>query len=271
MKQDEELISISDFSRLSGIKRKNLIFYDECGLLPPDRVGSNGYRYYTSAQLETVHIIRAFREMGFSLKDIKDFLQNRYPERILSLFSDQEKTLAAEIQRLQDSLRMMRAYQGMLAAAKLVDEDRIELQERERQPAFFGPEIDFYLGLNRYDTIAAFYESAEPYGVKVGYPVHAEIAQGSLTSGEWDRPNRLYSLIPNGNGCKEAGLYVIAYCRGEEHEGGRRRLYTSVKNYLGVNRLRLAGNAYEEMLIDELAASDAENRMLRVEVRVEKM
>lgn len=270
MKPDEELISISDFSRLSGIKRKNLIFYDECGLLPPDRVGSNGYRYYTAAQLRTVHIILAFREMGFSLKDIKDILQNRYPDRILALFADQEKNLAAEIARLQDSLHMMRAYQTMLNAARRVDEDRIELVERARQPVFFGPEIEFYEDLNRYEIIAAFYESAGAHGIKVGHPVHAEIARESLAAGEWERPHRLYCASAAANGHKEAGLYVVGHCRGGDREGGRRRLHTSVKNYIGVNRLVLAGNGYEEMLIDELAASEEEDCLLRLEVRVEK-
>lgn len=269
MNPDGELISISDFSRLSGIKRKNLIFYDECGLLPPARVGSNGYRYYSSDQLSTVYIIRAFREMGFALKDIKDILQDRHPEHILQLFHEQEKTLAGEIARLQDSLRMMRAYQHMLKAARLVDEDRIELVEKEREPVFFGPEIDEAEGMGHHDNVAAFFESAGERGIQVGYPLCAEVAKETLLAGEWFRPRRLYCKMTVANGHKEAGLYVIGYGRGGDR-GGVPLLHQTMRNYIKANRLEIAGDAYEEKLVDELSTEDEENFLTRLEVRVEK-
>ena len=41
----ESFFSISEFSKLSDISRKALIFYDKAGLFPPARVDENGYRY----------------------------------------------------------------------------------------------------------------------------------------------------------------------------------------------------------------------------------
>ena len=264
MTLDSELISISDFSRLSGIKRKNLIFYDECGLLPPARVGSNGYRYYSSDQLSTVYIIRAFREMGFALKDIKDILRDRHPEHILELFREQEETLAGEIARLQDSLGMMRVYQHMLKAARLVDEDRIELVEKEGEPVFFGPAIDYFEGMNHYDTVAAFFEIAGDHGIQVGYPLCAEVAKENFLAGDWTRPRRLYCKMTVSNGVKAAGLYAVGYGRGGS------LLSQPMLNYIKANRLEVAGDAYEEKLVDELSTEDEENFLIRLEVRVEK-
>ena len=44
-------LSILEYSRLTGIKRDNLRFYDRIGLLKPEIRGENGYRYYTRRQL----------------------------------------------------------------------------------------------------------------------------------------------------------------------------------------------------------------------------
>lgn len=270
MGRDEEYLSISDFSRLTGIKRKNLIFYDESGLLPPDRVGANGYRYYAASQVRTAYIIRAFREMGFALKDIKDILQHRYPERVLDLFADQERALAAEMDRLRGSLAMMRVYRDLIEAGRRVDDDRVELLEQGRQPAFFGPVIEDGEGSGLYENLAAFYEAIEPLGIRAGHPVGIEISRESMEAGEWGMPHRLYCLAANGDEGKEAGLYVVAHGKGDTYDRGYRKLYTAVRNFMDVNRLRPAGCAYEARLVDELAASDDEDCVLRLEVRVEK-
>ena len=60
----EKLLSISQFAHLSGIKRKNLIFYDEIGLFSPAHVGENGYRYYSTRQFDTANLTWSLKEIG---------------------------------------------------------------------------------------------------------------------------------------------------------------------------------------------------------------
>ena len=43
---------IGDFSRLGRVTIKTLRFWDEIGLLKPDYVNKNGYRYYSAENLE---------------------------------------------------------------------------------------------------------------------------------------------------------------------------------------------------------------------------
>ena len=38
--------SIQQVARVSGVTARTLRYYDEIGLLRPDSLGSNGYRYY---------------------------------------------------------------------------------------------------------------------------------------------------------------------------------------------------------------------------------
>lgn len=55
-----------------------LRFYDEIGLLKPSTIDKyNGYRYYLEEQIDDIHFISEMREYGFSLEEIKAFLNNK--------------------------------------------------------------------------------------------------------------------------------------------------------------------------------------------------
>lgn len=52
---------------------KTLRHYEQKGLLLPDEVDEwTGYRYYRMTQMQELNAIRRFKEMGFSLDEIKD-------------------------------------------------------------------------------------------------------------------------------------------------------------------------------------------------------
>jgi DNA-binding transcriptional MerR regulator len=58
--REDNLLNISDFSRIVGISPSTLRYYDTIGLFPPAVVGSennNRYRYYSPMQITTVKII----------------------------------------------------------------------------------------------------------------------------------------------------------------------------------------------------------------------
>ena len=44
-------LSIAEVARTAGTTSRTLRHYDDVGLLPPTRVGANGYRYYDEAAL----------------------------------------------------------------------------------------------------------------------------------------------------------------------------------------------------------------------------
>ena len=48
------MLTIGDFSRLSRVTPRMLRHYDALGLLRPEAVGDNGYRYYRQEQLSAL-------------------------------------------------------------------------------------------------------------------------------------------------------------------------------------------------------------------------
>jgi len=67
---------IGEFSRLSGVSIKTLRFYDQIGLLKPAAVDSRTqYRFYVPRQLQDLAAIRALKDLGASLDDIRRMLR----------------------------------------------------------------------------------------------------------------------------------------------------------------------------------------------------
>lgn len=67
-------LSSGEIAKLCNIHKKTLFYYDQIGLLKPATVEDNGYRYYTSDQVDVLSRIKALQSVGFSLTEIKQQL-----------------------------------------------------------------------------------------------------------------------------------------------------------------------------------------------------
>ncbi|MCI4041074.1 MerR family transcriptional regulator [Streptomyces sp. TRM75563] len=61
---------ISEVARMSGVTARTLRHYDEIGLLPPARIGSNGRRHYEERQLLLLQQILVLRALDVGLPEI---------------------------------------------------------------------------------------------------------------------------------------------------------------------------------------------------------
>ncbi len=69
------LFRIGDFAKMSRVSVKTLHYYDEIGLLKPKEVNiATGYRFYTLDQLPRLNRILVFKDLGFSLDQIRTVL-----------------------------------------------------------------------------------------------------------------------------------------------------------------------------------------------------
>lgn len=68
--------SVNEVSKLSGVSRRTLQYYDEIGLLPPSAVKESGYRQYNDESLRRLWNILFYKELGISLYDIRLLLES---------------------------------------------------------------------------------------------------------------------------------------------------------------------------------------------------
>lgn len=71
MELDEKKLTVHEVAKLTGITNRTLHYYDEIGLLSPSIVTEAKYRIYTEDDLGRLQEILFFKEIGFSLKEIK--------------------------------------------------------------------------------------------------------------------------------------------------------------------------------------------------------
>lgn len=70
------MMTAHEVSKLSGVSIRTLHYYDEIGLLRPAGYTEKGYRLYDDTELERLQSILLYRELEFSLKDIKSILND---------------------------------------------------------------------------------------------------------------------------------------------------------------------------------------------------
>lgn len=107
-KEEEKLYRIGMFSRMNHVTIKALRHYDEVGLLKPQFIDpENGYRYYSSSQLPTLHQLIALRKIGFSLEEIKQAQDGLNEENLLKRKKQQ---LLKEIADRTNMLSLLEGY-----------------------------------------------------------------------------------------------------------------------------------------------------------------
>ena len=102
--------TVRQVSRLTGVSVRTLHHYDAIGLLKPARVTDAGYRLYDDAALGRLQTILLFRELEFSLKDIKSLLDAADFDPIAAL-DDQIRLLELRKEHLEQLIDHARQIQ----------------------------------------------------------------------------------------------------------------------------------------------------------------
>ena len=95
--------SIQQIAKLAGTTSRTLRHYDETGLVPPSRVGDNGYRYYDPDALVRLQRVLLLRELGLGIPAIAAMLDQQ------GLAGQRD-----DVHALQNHLTWLRAEQGRL-------------------------------------------------------------------------------------------------------------------------------------------------------------
>lgn len=70
------MMTVHEVSQISGVSIRALHYYDKIGLLPATEVTDAGYRMYDDTALERLQQILLFKELQFTLKEIKAILDS---------------------------------------------------------------------------------------------------------------------------------------------------------------------------------------------------
>lgn len=70
----ENMMNIGQAAKLANISAKMIRYYEQTGLIPKANRSNAGYRHYTLSDVESFHLIRRARDLGFSTEQISALL-----------------------------------------------------------------------------------------------------------------------------------------------------------------------------------------------------
>lgn len=84
-------MNVRDAAARSGLPPKTVRYYDEIGLVVPDRRG-NGYRDYDDQAVQKLAFLKRARQLGFAIEDCR---------RLLGLYEDKGRA-SADVKKLAE-------------------------------------------------------------------------------------------------------------------------------------------------------------------------
>lgn len=119
-------ISISALSIAYGLTPEALRYYEEKGLLTPERTSSGGFRKFSSVDIQMLGIIKSLQRQGFSLDEIRRIVKTGLPLSDLITMMDEKRA------QLSEQMAMVNAIQNRLTSCTdlLRDHERLLMQPR---------------------------------------------------------------------------------------------------------------------------------------------
>lgn len=142
-------MKINEVAKLTGVTVRALHYYDKIGLLKPEEITEAGYRIYSENDLETLQQILFFRELDFSLNEIKEMIQNPLYDKTEAL-EKQKELLMQKRARLDELITLV---EGTLKGEREMSFKEFDMTEIEENKKKYAEEVK-----ERWGTTKAYAE-----------------------------------------------------------------------------------------------------------------
>jgi len=170
--------SIQDIARAAGTTSRTLRHYGQVGLLPPSRVGRNGYRYYDEGSLVRLQRILLLRELGIGLPAIAEVLAGEQEPAAalrvhLQLLEKEQQRIARQIKSVRSTLRKTEGGEQLMAEEVLDGFDNSQYEE----------EVVERWGRDAWDNGNRWWDSLGKQGQRAHQAEHEQIAEALAAAG----------------------------------------------------------------------------------------
>ena len=95
----KDYYKIGEISKIYGIGRDSLMYYEDIGILKPFR-DKNGYRMYKLSDIWRLNLIKELRSLNFPMKKIKEYLDDRNIESTKEILNTEISLIDEKIEEL---------------------------------------------------------------------------------------------------------------------------------------------------------------------------
>lgn len=269
----QNYFTTGELSQLCKIPRKTLLYYDKLGLIAPEIIDENGYRYYKRSQLFLLQLILTLRQLGLPLAQIREYLAHRSPITYGELFQERINFFAKEIEhmklltkQLQESLHEIEALAGLTL-------NQIKEEQCQQEYLFISSSTQPAEGFkNRSAHIANMFaelnQSVPLTAGNFGYIYDNKV----LDNGEQRYLCHYFYTLKQGLASphcylKPAGRYLTLYFQGVYMFNSKKHLRL-LQQYIIEHKLSVTSPLYVTSLSDYWTADDIDKYIYKLALRL---
>ncbi|KML41713.1 MULTISPECIES: MerR family transcriptional regulator [Cytobacillus] len=272
-KKDGKYLTTGEFAKLCKVNKQTIFYYDQIGILSPVMKNEKGYRYYSIHQLELFFVIDLLKDLGMSLNDIQQYMQNKSPESFLSIMYRKKEEIVKKRQEIEMKEKMIEAKIAIMEEASHLNFNRITLQRLPEATLYLSRNIQNISDEEFLEVISDFINELQISQLDSGYPIGSITKREQVLKGEYANYSYLYIEQPNpkeGHPYFRAvkGDFLIGYHVGSEKTIGDtyKRLFSEMER-LG---LTLGEHVFEEYIYDTVVRNDKEHYVTKIMMEVDR-
>ncbi|BBF42144.1 transcriptional regulator, MerR family [Lachnospiraceae bacterium KM106-2] len=267
----KQYMTTGEFAKMMHVTKETLFHYDKIGLFKPELKLKNEYRYYSINQIEFFDVLIMLRELGMSLKEIKEFIEKRDTETLLEMFQKEEQAIDAQMLRLKQQKKLIQVQKNKIEKIKEVDINKITICHRIQRYYTEGC-VEEFEEKALYEKIGQLRErytnSSQVQSCEIVFPQRRQL----ITEGIYDhyqnvmlvmneKPKKLpVKVLPEGD-------YVVGYHKGHWMNIGD--AYKRIERFISDNGLHVGEIYLEWYLVDALLAADLEEYITEIVIQIE--
>lgn len=258
---NKSFLTIGEFAERSGVNRKNLIYYDQIDLLKPALVNEKGYRFYDYHQLYRIHLILSLKDIGLSLKEIKEYTNSRDLQRLIDLLEKQREHAQEKMTHYAKMLEMLDEQLGTYREHTEANFKEVQLVSLPEARLFFEPSARIIPTFRVSTTISDFYRYCIDHGYTLPYPT------GMLL--DFQKPeaitSRYYAKIKQASFSRPAGNYLVIHFKGYQQ-------FTKVRqcilDFAQEHHFKLEKQVYLDFVSNELIETNFDHFLFKMMIQV---
>ncbi|MDO5536164.1 MAG: MerR family transcriptional regulator [Desulfovibrionaceae bacterium] len=274
----EKRYSIGEMSEICKISKKTLRYYDEIGIVTPCRNDYNNYRYYTEDALLSVLVLKYYKQMGFTLNEMRSFFEGAIPNiynEISASFQKKIAELTQEKQKIENQHASVCGWYDLIREAQMVIENNIhEVSVRYVEPSKY-----IYLDYQYNNDIKSiiinldFTNFVEKQENMIVGPVIVQFSSFDERLNDRPQPVRLMqkTLLPCADAVSDViGGTVMASCYHIGCIDGIGSAYRRIARWAEQQGYCLGKGSYERYVTDYWTTSNSEQHVTEVMVAIHR-
>ncbi|MFS0594946.1 MerR family transcriptional regulator [Cytobacillus horneckiae] len=266
-----KFFTTGEFAKLCKVNKQTLLYYDQIGLLSPVLKSDKGYRYYSIRQLELFNMIDLLKDLGMSLKEIQQYMQNKSPEAFLSLMYTQKEEIVKRRLKLEMNENIIDAKIKLMEEASYIDFHQITLEHFPVAALYLSKNIENIADDEFVEVVSDFIDELYVSQLDTGYPIGRMTKREQVINGEYTNYSYLYMEQPNPKKGYQyfqtvKGTFLVGYHIGEEQtiQNTYNKLFSKMKQL----NFTLGEYVFEEYIYDMVVKNREEHYVTKIKIHV---